>query len=360
MAYKIRLFSSTLILSGVIGCIPEFDDDVSRIESSRILAMRSEPAEPAPGDVVQLTALVASLEDDSVENLTWKFCALRKPATETGPVAQDCVREFSNPESTALRNIGEGAPIEASIDSDVCRSFGPLSPPQVQGQADSGRPADPDQTGGYFQPVFASQAESNETTTAPVFGAIRLLCGGAGIPQSELIKFNQGYRPNVNPNIAQIFMGVGDNEDEVLLDTADGATAVPPDTQLHFRVSWEACPEESTCGDGLCTVNENSTNCADDCRSDAQGCSGAEQYLWADPAQGKVVQAVESVAVAWFATDGTFADSETDNVESATESSNVYTTPTAAGDVRLWLVVRDSRGGTNWSQLQLSVRDDAE
>jgi hypothetical protein len=39
----------------------------------------------------------------------------------------------------------------------------------------------------------------------------------------------------------------------------------------------------------------------------------------------------------------------------ARESDNAFTAPTRAGDVRVWIVLRDERGGVAWRALRLRV-----
>jgi hypothetical protein len=60
--------------------------------------------------------------------------------------------------------------------------------------------------------------------------------------------------------------------------------------------------------------------------------------------------------VSWFATGGALAvDASAVGVDdSATSVSTTWHTP-AAGDVWLWFVLRDSRGGIAWQQLRVTV-----
>ena len=61
-------------------------------------------------------------------------------------------------------------------------------------------------------------------------------------------------------------------------------------------------------------MGENGTNCADDCRTDAVGCTGAEDYLLADVETRTAVPKREVVSVAWFSNAGRFANSVTSEV----------------------------------------------
>lgn len=332
------------------GCVPSFDDDTSRITSNRILGVRVEPAEPKPGSSAQLVALFAGPDADDqprTEVLIWNACSERRAPTEPGPVAQECVTQFGT-SSDSLEALGQGARIEYQLPQNICRVFGPLPPPVDEGENVAGTPATADQSGGYYQPVLVGLDGASAESTLT---AVRLLCGGANLPQDELITFNRGYRPNENPEVADLEATV-DGQDEAL-DLKGGEVAVG--TKLSLTVGWAECPPESECGDGLCTIGENATDCAEDCRDEPIGCTGAERFLLADPETRRVVEQTEAIEVSWFATGGAFEASITDNNEQTTHSVNKWTAPAEPGLVRIWLVVRDSRRGTTWQELTLNV-----
>lgn len=334
------------------GCVPSFDDDTSRITSNRILGVRVEPAEPKPGVSAQLVALYAGPVADKppkTEVLTWNACNQRRAPVEPGPVAQECVAAFGTT-SDSLEDLGQGAEVEYQLPQDVCRHFGPLAPPVAEGSKVAGSPATPDQTGGYYQPVLLGpEGASTEATLT----AVRLFCGGANLPQDELIIFNRGYRPNENPEIDELELRLDGKDKALKLDDAEVAVGA----KLNLKVSWAECPQESECGDGLCTAGENATDCAEDCREGAVGCTGAERYLLADPETRRVVEQTEAIEVSWFSTAGAFEASITDNNEQINESVNHWTAPEEPGLVRIWLVVRDSRRGTTWRDFTLTVTD---
>ncbi len=69
------------------------------------------------------------------------------------------------------------------------------------------------------------------------------------------------------------------------------------------------------------------------------------------------VQRIEEPVVSWFVTAGDLADPVT--TASTTKTlDNRYTAPDvvpASGQISLWIVVRDQRGGTDWRQLSMRV-----
>ncbi len=334
----------------LLACVPDFDDDTSQIETQRVLAVHAEPAEPEPGEAVQLVALVASDEAKSPATLSWSLCTARRSPTEAGPVAQRCVTDFGS-QTEALSPIGEGASVDLTIPSDSCRRFGPLPPPVEGEETVSGQPAAPDQTGGYYQPLILGFSGDS---TEPTLGSVRLLCGGANVPQEEIVKFNSGYRPNQNPEVADVSAVLVDDEEDIeTLDWEDGIVA---GSTVEWTIHWAECPEQAECGDGLCTAGENATVCADDCRTEpVLGCTGAEQYLLADPVSKTTIEQREVIEVSWYATGGTFDLSTTDNDDVVTESNNRWVAPREPGEVQLWFVVRDSRRGTTWENVTVNV-----
>ena len=62
--------------------------------------------------------------------------------------------------------------------------------------------------------------------------------------------------------------------------------------------------------------------------------------------------------VSWFATSGAFHDDRTGRAEDdrATTADDTWTAPSTPGDLVMWVVLRDSRGGTAWKSFKLTVR----
>jgi hypothetical protein len=296
-----------------------------------------------------MTVLWATPEGESVEadDVLWGFCNQRKELTEPGPVSPTCIAEFGDESSEVIGYLGSGESAEGTISRDVCRFFGPLAPPPEAGSTVSGRPADPDLTGGFYQPVLVGQDE-------PSLGGVRLLCGTPWLSQSELVLFNQGYRPNEHPEALAVTRELEDESEEI---DVDQPLAVRAGEEVRLRVSWPSCPEDPECGDGLCTMGENSAECAEDCRTDPVGCAGAEFYLLADVETRTTVPRRELVSVAWFGSGGTFDSSTTDDPDGRDATENVWTAPEETGPFTLWLIVRDDRGGVSWQQFRVEVSD---
>jgi hypothetical protein len=68
----------------------------------------------------------------------------------------------------------------------------------------------------------------------------------------------------------------------------------------------------------------------------------------------------EAMRVSWFATDGDYEHDRTGRTEDEgkaglTTSENGWTAPETTGLVRIWVVLRDDRGGVGWSEVQIDV-----
>jgi hypothetical protein len=296
-----------------LGCAPDFEVDLALVDRPRVLALASTPAEAAPGETVMLTALVATPEGTSVDAmLDWSTCLARRPLAELGPIAADCV----GLEESAIAVIGQGVSVEATLPSDACRLFGPEPPPAMPGEP-TGRPVDPDPTGGYYQPILGT-FDDGELNLLKV----RLACGLAGATQAQAAEYTLRYRRNVAPAVAEFGL-------------VDGSASIGPGEHVDLRLRWAECPEQET----------------------EEGCTGAETHVFFDPLALEVATRREAIAVAWYATAGEFDDARTGRGSADLEpsSDNGWTAPSEPGTVHFWVVLRDDRGGVGWAELDVEI-----
>ncbi len=273
--------------------------------------MRSDPAEAAPNGKVAYAALAIDPSGEIAPPIDWAFCTKPKPLADLGDVAIDCFVL----QADHLVPLGVGAVAAGKIPGSACHQFGPDGPQAAPGEP-PGRPIDPDLSGGYYQPVRLLAPEGDGYLLAA--GATRIGCGLAGATSEALQAFKQAYRANQNPSIDAV--------------TADGRTLAPEGpplevaagAELHLAARWPECP--------------------------AAPCAGAEPYAHYDPIARTVGARTESMLVSWFATAGSFASDRSGETAPRT-SENTFTAP--AGDVTLWLVLRDDRGGTAWHRYRL-------
>ena len=336
MTDRARLGSIVAFAAAAFGCVPDIEDDTSRIEGPRVLALRSEPAESAEGGQVTVTALAAT-PDGAPRDVDFVLCTDRKPLTELGPVSPRCI-ESRDGEPDVLTPLGTGELATLTVPAEACTLFGPERPDPKPGEP-SPRPVDPDLTGGFYQPVIAWLGGD------ATLGAVRLACPLSGAPRDATVDFNRRYRPNANPSVLALERVRGDGSGQVL--SARGAPLrVAPGERLRLRAVVPPCPFEPVCGDGICGALEDRVTCREDC-DEPKGCGGAERYAIYDPSARAVRDATESLVASWYATSGELREERTDPIDPEV-MENDWTAPLQPGSVRLWVVVRDDRGGSDW------------
>jgi hypothetical protein len=333
---------SVLLAAAAVACVPDFDDDLSKIDSTSLLALRGTPAEAKENGDSVLEALIAVPDGEETPKVQFGLCLARKPLTQLGPINQDCLA--ADAPADVLLPLGAGTRVRAKLPPDACRLFGPLRPAEEAGKP-SGRPVDPDVTGGFYQPFvarFGSQVS---------VGSVRIDCDLAGAASDESVKYRQQYRSNENPQLARVAGKTGDLDEAVTEPVKAG-------TRLELGAFWEACPSTSSCGDGFCTANEDPTSCAEDCLT-PHGCAGAERYVSYDPEKAAVVARREGITVAWFASRGHFQNEQTglseEEATTATETHNTWAVGNEPGAATIWLVTRDTRGGQSWKTFHFEV-----
>ena len=217
----------------------------------------------------------------------------------------------------------------------VCQTFGPDQPAPKPGQP-AGRPADPDPTGGYYQPVRILAPDAPDDRPYASFEA-RAHCNLAGASPARQREYDARYRLNQNPTLVSVAL-VDDGTALPALETDPGAvTVVQAGAPLTLRASWPACPDP------------------------AADCGGSESYVALDPATRVFVDHREELVVSWFATAGQFATAKTGRSEAEAlagapdDTDNIWIAPPTPRDVHLWLVLRDDRGGVTWSSHHLQV-----
>ena len=293
-----RLLLFLLLASAA--CVPDFPDDEWRITTARVLAVKSEPAEAKPGTPLRYTAFVATVDAESSPFPSWTYCLAPKPLTENNVVAADCLHEAS------LLPLGRGQMLASAVPSDACKRFGP------DVFADGFRPRDQDPTGGYYQPV-----RLDLNAEPPVFHLERITCPLNGAAADTARDFGQRYVANNNPRLIAVAASSAGN-------TVD-FSQVRAGARLTLTATW--APDD------------------------------AEDYLYFDRSTQALATRREAMRVLWYASFGVL-DRETsgrDEDEREANVSNGWVAPSTPGRGRLWVVLRDSRGGVDFSDYELTV-----
>jgi len=291
-----------LLLGGLalLACRPEFEDDSWHVDSARVLAVKSEPAEARPGAHHTFTAFLSVREAPSAVPV-WSFCSAPKPLTENNAVSAACLG------SSALVPLGAGLSLEADTPRAGCSSFGPDSPPG------GFRPRDPDITGGYYQPLRLDLAGAQ-----PAFHLQRIACELADAAAGTATQFGLSYVPNQNPSLDPITATVSGQP--VAL------TEIPSAARVELTLSWAE--------------------------------SEAETFTYYDRAQQALTRKREAMRVSWYVDAGSLDTDSTGRAENDLELrvANHWIAPKTPGKYGLWVVLRDSRGGVDFSAYVLEVR----
>ncbi|HEY3820002.1 MAG TPA: hypothetical protein VGL81_22710 [Polyangiaceae bacterium] len=282
-------------------CVPSLGPGDSLITTTRILAVRADPAEAAPGAMVTFTSFVASpggtVTDAAID---WSFCTAPKPLTEDNVVSNACL------DSSSLVAAGAGPTTMAATPGNGCSIFGP-----DVGSAGL-RPRDPDGTGGYYQPLRADL-----TGTGSVFELARIHCDLAAADATAAAAFAAAYTLNLNPQLLPLTASLG--------GASTALTGIPAGAHVTLEASW---PDAS-----------------------------AETFAYFDPVAQAVTSQRESMQVAWYSSGGALDTESTGRAsdDTATTSDDGWTAPSTGGTVHVWIVLRDSRGGVDFAGYDLVV-----
>lgn len=306
------------------GCRPALDDDPSRVEGPRILAVRAEPAEAKPNDVVVLHALYTDGTEviSAAEPFAWSFCLTRRALADPSPVDPECLAPDARAIGTKAQAVellaGSSPSIRAKLPRDACRVFGPDRPVAKAGES-AGRAADPDGTGGYFQAGLVRSAHA-----AATLFEVRIRCGLPSATQELTSELERRYVPNANPELAL-------SDDRGALD--DGSELrVRANQAVTLHATWPSCT--------------------------GVPCGGAESYVSYDPDRREIVERRESMVVTWLTTTGRFERARTGRAEAEAEvaSDNTWTAgSTPGGHGTIFVVLRDARGGTSFRSIRVAI-----
>jgi hypothetical protein len=313
-----HLAAIALAVAGLLGgCKPDLGSPPSLVTSPRILGVRGTPAEtqPAPtGAMVTYDALIVDVDGRvATTDIGWALCKEPHPPAESNIVSSACL---------AIPDDTSGDVFAAPVPGDACTNFGPS--PSMPGA----RPADPDVTGGYYQPVRATWHGSAGDETA--FALERVLCRiGSIAPPDVAGKYASDYVPNSNPILSSAVL----DPDSTAMTLFTAAQTTPP-------------PPAVVAAGQVVTLQADWTD------------GTAEGFLVYDIASHTLVTQREALRLSWFATAGVFLHDRSGRGDTETETftQNVWTAPPTPGLVHLWLVLRDSRGGVDFAEAQIDVQ----
>jgi hypothetical protein len=320
---RLALGLGAAALAVVVACKPDLNQRTDEVTTPRVLAVRSDPAEAKPGDAVTLSALYVDARGVITDGpFDWAFCNERKPLAELGPVSPLCVKRAGD----WFTELGGAPAVSAAMPGAACRFFGPEVPPPLANEP-AGRPVDPDPTGGFYQPARFVAGDQIALLR------LRIACDPSGISADAIAALKERYHVNVNPAVDAVIDATRGPLPFSSEDDGTTTTTVPPGTRLDLRATWA------------------------DCDPTAKECTGSEGYPAYDVTTQTVLDRREEMRVSWFTTGGAFDEDTTGRPadDPTPFATNGWTAPSSPGTYRVWVVVRDDRGGSSWRALVVVV-----
>jgi hypothetical protein len=311
---------SFLLLAAVAGsCKPDLGAPQSLIVGPTILAIRGTPPEVAEGAMATYDALTVDVTGTVVApELNWALCLEPNPPANGNDVSSVCL---TIPDDTTT----PAPTFTATLSTNACTLFGPDAPPPMKGQPPM-RPADPDTTGGFYQPVRATwQSDAGQLLA---FAQQRITCRLANAPTDIAAMYAANYLPNNNPTLT-----------DLVLDPAGVMTTL------------YAAGETTTSPVATISAGEQVALQAD------FSADAAETFLFWNVLTLTLNMQRESLRLSWFATGGVFEHDATGRspTEMETFTQNVWTAPMTLGPVYFWTVLRDNRGGIDFASAEIDV-----
>ena len=280
------------------GCAPSFDP-YNRLETLRVLAIRSDPVSPASGETANLSALIYTTPGQPVTSYAWSWCPWVGPSTSGYPclVTEADLSALSGEPVSFDLGSSPTASLTNSIDPTtlqaICAGAPPFSPP-------------PDCTDGLPVTIALTVTTANDQVVS--------------IAPLDL-RFSAGQENNNNPTIGEPFALVGGvNED---LDVV-GTPILPRLMETPIGVM---VPDDAS-----------------------------ETYLGTDN-DGNPASIREQLVLTWFVESGDTQDQNTTFIDGviplAQATSNQWTPDSEAryspDTAALIVVIRDGRNGVAWT-----------
>jgi len=306
-----------LVALSAAGCKPDLGAPPSLVTGPQILAIRGTPPEAAESATVTYDALAVDVTGTiAAPPFDWAQCLAPDPPANGNDVSSACL--------TIPDDAGPAPTFMAALPDDACMLFGPETPPPQKGQPPT-RPADPDTTGGYYQPIRATWSADSGQQIA--FALERILCRLANAPVDAAGQYASDYVPNQNPQLA-----------DLIFDPAGAATPL-------FSAGQTAMTPGTIAAGQTVTLQADWTD------------ASTETFLVWDVVSLNLVLQQESLRLSWFASGGSFLHDASGRSATETETftQNSWTAPDVAGPVHFWTVLRDDRGGIDFAEAEIDV-----
>lgn len=310
--------SMTALVGVALGCAPDLTVHASRITAPRVIAVVADPPEARPGRAVTFTAVIAGASGRDV-GVTWRACAAPRATSESVTVSSRCLSD----DAGALTALGEGVTTMTAVPSSACMTVGPQVPPAGDDGARVRAP-DADITGGWQLSVRLDLRAGADTET--LFARYRVRCQPPDVPGATAVGYALRYRENVNPALAGVYVATNGTTRELARasDQNDAPrTAIGSSRDVGLLAIW--------------------------------GAEASERYVRVDPVTRGLDERAESLEVVWFTDGGWFERDRTAPDGSGTASVNVLHLDASVSEARVWVVLRDERGGVDVARSRVMI-----
>lgn len=293
----------------LVGCLnlPDFES-ASIITGPRVLAVIAEPPEIHPGETLELSILIAGVEDPSETEITWRACGSFDGFGGGGGAQYGDEPPDEGCGGTSLAfDLGEGptAQLPGALTTDLFDNLEVIA-----------------MTIGTDLPEgIIEQIRSSVGIAFLIEATVRT--EGKLVRATKRVLISENPKPHTNPPPPHFMFG----EQAIIADPERPLSCVREDGEpvtARAGESVELMPEEESWLETYDIIN----------------------------ARGELKEREERAFYSWYATAG--------SLDSGTTKSplrnNVWETPAIAGDYPLWLIVRDGHGGTSACELSVVIR----
>jgi hypothetical protein len=306
---ELIMVSAVASMLGACLQLPDFESG-SIVKGPRVLAVVAEPPEIAPGEALDLSILVAGVEDRQGMRISWRACGSFDGFFGGGGAQYGEEQADEGCGGGLAFELGEGqtAQLPALLTADLFDNLDVIAMT----------------LGSDLPEGIVEQIRSSVGIAFLVEATVR--ADGKLIRATKRVLISESPTPHSNPPPPSFKLGdqvIGSDADPMRCVRADATPAiVAPDADIELAPSAEL-PEESW----------------------------LEMYNVIN-ARGELLERKETAFYSWYTTAG--------ELDSGTTKSplrnNIWHTPVEPGDYPLWVIVRDGHGGTSACELTVQVQ----
>ena len=313
--YLIFIYGAACTLGACLlsACVelPDFESG-SIVKGPRVLAVVAEPPEIAPGEALELSILVAGVEDRSSMQITWRACGSFDGFFGGGEqYGEEQADEGCGGGLSFDLGEGETAQLPAALTADLFDNLEVIAM----------------SLGTDLPEGIVEQIRSSVGIAFLVEATVR--ADGKLIRATKRVLISESPTPHTNPPAPQLTLGdqaivtAGDDALRCVRSDAEPAT-LAPDIDVQLAPVTDEANEEPW----------------------------LETYDVIN-ARGELRERTERAFYSWYTTAGELQR----DITKSPLRNNVWHTPREPGDYPLWVIVRDGHGGTSACELSITIQE---